>query len=430
MTDIHGNRFEYVASGLNYTRMTYDPTLLDADPKLKQFITDAFVKAQTIGANHAFSVLFNGWTEVAIGELLQRFRSDVPNLYADSGGLQVYTQGKKITEDLKVDVYRTQAKFATRGFIFDEQPIASATSGNLSKHNMGGRWFSHDLVEPQGRLTGQNVKRQIETFLETDTPARVMLILHGNCLESYQRCLDYILDEVPEDMHHMIHGIGLGGGALGGGALEDVKRIFYFSQLESPLNIDHVHILGIGSVRRNLPPIIFAQSGLFKNLLISYDSTTHTSGLTQGRHWMDIKRNELHISKRKNHVWETMWENVNSHFDLSDLSFDEYYDYCLESSYERIKAKYENGSNHIRCYFATAMSGIFNFIQWMEKFIQDENFVHSYLMGNHKLRHLSYLKDVKDMRDFHHWERNHGKYLPSKPVTMKPTTLEDFFNEE
>jgi hypothetical protein len=425
---MNGNTFEYVASGLNYTRMTYDPALFDTNPELKQFISDGFKKMQTVGKNHEFSLLFNGWTEVGIGEIFQRFRDDLPSLYADSGGLQVYTQGKVITEDLKLEVYRTQAKYSSKAFIFDEQPIGSYAEGTLSKHDMSNRWFDHENLAKVAKETGKNVAKQLGMFEKLKSSTKSMIILHGNCLESYQETLDIIMNEIPEDHYNMIHGIAMAGGALGGGILEDVKRIFYFSQLETTFPIKQLHILGFGSINRSFPFLIFSQNGMFKNLNISYDSTTHTSGLTQGRHWMNMKENEMKISKLKNKNWERMYENVCDNFDLN-VPFEDYYNYCLESSYKRIQEKYSDGSDHIKCYFATAMTSIINFIQHMEKMIESKDAVLSYIGDpkNKKIRHLKYLYDVKNIDDFEYWERNYGKYLPSKPVMKKKDTLEDFF---
>lgn len=426
---MNGNKFEYVASGLNYTRITYDTALIDSNPDLKNFIIKGFDKMQTIGKNHTFSLLFNGWTEVPIGQLFQKFKDNIPDIYSDSGGLQVFTQGKKITEELKLEVYKAQANYSSKAFIFDEPPIGTYTNDTLSKHDTINRWFDSENLVATAKETGKNVAKQLETFDKMNSSTKSMIILHGNCFDSYQKTLDIIMKQIPKEHHRFIHGIAMGGGVLGSGILEDVKRIFYFSQLDTgDCPINQLHILGFGSINRSFPFLMMSQNGVFNNMNISYDSTTHTSGLTQGGHWMNMKENKMIIGKMKNKNWERMYENVCENFDL-DISYDDYYDYCVESSYRRIQEKYADGTNHIKCYYATAMSSIINFIKHMEKMIESKDTILEYLDNpkNKNIRHLRHLYEVKTMDDFKHWENKCGKYLPSKPVLKKVDAPEDFF---
>src|SRR6516225_10472039 len=92
---------EYVASGCNFTRITndgawQDPTNLDA-------INGMFLAQQT--PKHKFSIMYNAFQEERFGPLFQNYKDSVYQIHADSGGLQMVTQGKTPTPKLRTDVY-------------------------------------------------------------------------------------------------------------------------------------------------------------------------------------------------------------------------------------------------------------------------------------------------------------------------------------
>ena len=60
----------------------------------------------------------------------------------------------------------------------------------------------------------------------------------------------------------------MGSAALGMGQLEDVKRAFYVTQMPYTRPF-HLHVLGVGALRRILPYICFSQSGLYEGIDIS-----------------------------------------------------------------------------------------------------------------------------------------------------------------
>ena len=44
--------------------------------------------------------------------------------------------------------------------------------------------------------------------------------------------------------------------------------------------------LGVGSIRRMIPYLVFCQNGLYDNVDISYDSTTHSRAVETGLYYM------------------------------------------------------------------------------------------------------------------------------------------------
>ena len=101
-------------------------------------------------------------------------------------------------------------------------------------------------------------------------------------------------DEITKEHADHIGGVAMGSAALGMGQLEDVKRAFYVTQMpfERPF---HLHILGVGALRRMLPFILFKQNGLYKNINISYDSTTHSMSLDNGLFYFSFYNKQLDI---------------------------------------------------------------------------------------------------------------------------------------
>ena len=83
--------------------------------------------------------------------------------------------------------------------------------------------------------------------------------MQGNDVDTYLEWADIILKTVPKDQHHLLGGIAMGAAALGTGNLEDVQRAYIASEV--PIRDEdgqmNLHILGVGSLRRMLPYLIF-----------------------------------------------------------------------------------------------------------------------------------------------------------------------------
>lgn len=423
--NINNNKFEYVMSGMSFTRINSGRESWE-DKDCFNFIGSMFKKMREGGGNHDFSYLFNGWTEVELGKCLSNFKDHVCDVYADSGGLQLQTQGKIANDSIKDKVYASQAELSSKAFIFDEPPLEFCGT-QISKHDIVNRVYNNDLVDEFGILTGKNVKRQLEVFLEKKTETKSMIIVHGNCLDSYQRTLDRIMEFVSKENYPLIGGIAIAGGCLGKGTLEDIKKGFYFSQLKTDLKVSQLHILGVGSIYRFLPLVIFSQNGLFKDLNISYDSTTHSSGMTFGRYYMPGCK-QITLSKSKNEQWESTYENVKDIFN-SDMSFDEFFEAGISSSYIEYEKRNQTKIPLIKVQLGVALASAYNFIQELERYISNPIEIRKKLYEDWDTRPLSFLYDVKNKDDFDYWLRNFESYIRSTSVDKKDTyhNISEFF---
>lgn len=271
---------EYTMSGLSFTRITY-PDFYN-DQTCRDLVDSFFKAANTSFENHRFSVLFNAYTEKTYGEILQNnYRKNLHNVHADSGGLQIITQGKTVTPTIQDGIYRIQAKYSDIGMCFDEIPLR--ITGTQSKRgDTSNRFFDRENLKEFATQTGLNVKRQIEVYLEEKSSCMPFLIVHGNDVPSALTWTETVLDQIPYDLHKYIGGIAMGGGSFGNGEKEALLRAVIAGHiLRTRDDILHkqIHFLGLGSLKNTFSFISMMKSGMYDpSWHISYDSTTHSSG--------------------------------------------------------------------------------------------------------------------------------------------------------
>lgn len=281
-------KLEYVVSGTSYMRLS-NPTVAN-NPNLQEIVKDIFNVFFKDAPGHTFSMLYNAFTEQKFGERYQCYKGTIDKLHADSGGLQIITLGKTITPELMEEIFINQAKYADVGMCFDEIPVQTL-AGSSDRNDTTGRRFHKEVFEDKARQTGENIKKQFEVYEKYNSNCKPFIILQGNSVDTYNRWAQIIFDILPEKYHDKIGGVALGAAALGTGAVEDVQRAFAVSQLPEFLRDEngvlHIHVLGVGSIRRMLPFLIFNQSGLYENVKISYDSTTHSRSVETGLYYVD-----------------------------------------------------------------------------------------------------------------------------------------------
>lgn len=420
-------KLDYVASGISHARLSTTSFQTNLDVLNK---TNELLKSIQDTNGHKYSVLFNAFREKRIGEIINNtIRDSCYSVHADSGGLQVVTLGKVVTPQLKDEIYETQARLSDVAMSFDEIPVV-LTSARSSFHDIKSRYFDPALVVPYAKMSGQNLKRQLEKFAELGTKTRPLMILQGNDLACYQQWMDIILSEIPAELQPMIGGISLGAGALGQGLLEDAERHMIYSQLKGPDHImQNLHILGVGSVKRMIPLLIFDQAGLIdRNLHVSYDSTTHTSGISMGNYYMD--GGLLPLSKNTDKALLRMYEDLHKFkhwFGVDEFKFEDVRD-CMCAPAEW-KAKhtldtrvYERFSVLLTYLFGS----ILNFTEDINKCYESKDYLKTWLDKETKPFDLLY--NVRDIEDFNDWKRQFGRLVPSKAVSKKTSdvSLEDF----
>lgn len=404
--------FEYVASGCSFFRLVAKATY--SNPECVEKINE--VLRYVNGKNsHLFSLLYNAHTESKFGNIIKsNYADSIDMIYADSGGLQVVTQGLTITDKLKDDVYRNQATYADIGMSFDEIPVT--VIGETSDRNQtDNRYFDISKFESCARESGQNVKRQIEVYLEEKSKCRPAIIVQGNCLKTYQDWTSYILDEVPEEHHQYMSTVAMASAALGTGRMEDIKRAFYFAQLPFPNKITHMHVLGVGSVQRLIPYIIFMHSGAYcPEMRLSYDSTSHTSAPHYGR-YMGKNNKYITVNRNKNnpnfrYIYSDIEENLEG---MMGLTFDEFV-HAMNIG----MMSHEKPEQVAIAYVCWVVSSILNFTEVVELTYKDKEHIMNF-MDRSERGMLRQLYSVRDTKDFDEWERMALPYIKSSSVSAE-----------
>lgn len=414
--------FEYVASGTSYFKLMYQESL---EPQNLDWFSRTFGSLNNTH-NHKISLLYNAYTEKRPGRWCgSHYRNLVHNIHADSGGLQMITLGRTITTELKEEVYANQAENSHIAMCFDVIPVRTLDGARSERLDLSNRRFDRNQLEHCARETGKNLKRQIEFFLEKGTTAKPMLIAQGNDYDSYMKWVEFVQAEMPADYVKHIGGIAMGAAALGKGSLEDIKRAFYFTQLPIELEHKNLHLLGVGSVYRMLPQMIFIQNGMYKDVHMSYDSTTHTSGVTQGRYYMNDYA--FTFTRAYDDSYRIVLEDMQRNFPFIDYSVDDLYN-ILNFSSRTYQAKFGSIDPSLQLYVAYVASSIKNFIEQVDRVSKDPAEVLKFAKGLDR-NAFNALYSVKTTEDFDHWLKHVGPYMDSEPVQeyVEPNSLENLF---
>ena len=413
---------EYVASGSSYFKLMYAESL---EPQNLDFFARTFGSLNNTH-NHKISLLYNAYTETRPGEWMgEHYRPLVHSIHADSGGLQMITLGRTITNELKEEVYDSQARNSDIAMCFDVIPVRTLDAGRSDRLDLNNRRFDRTDLERCARETGRNLRRQIDFFDEKGSKSRPMLITQGNDYDSYMKWTEYVVAELDEYHVSRIGGIAMGAAALGKGSLEDFKRAFYFTELPINLQSKHLHLLGVGSVYRMIPQFIFMQNGLYQNVEMSYDSTTHTSGVTQGRYYKDDLA--LNFTRAFDDKYRIVWEDIKRNFPFYDYSLETFYE-ALNISSRTYQEKHGNIDPSLQTYGVFVSSAIKNFLAHVEKLQNSRDEIMNMSRGIDATA-FNALYSVHNKQDFDHWLRNVGPYVASEPVQeyVEPVTLGGLF---
>lgn len=422
-------KLEYVASGTSYMRLS-NPSLQDR-PELIALVNKIFHHFFDDQPGHTFSLLYNAWAENNFGPRLSNFKESIHQLHADSGGLQMVTLAHKIPKGtdmntLREEVYQDQSKWADIGMCFDEIPVI--TTGASDRNDTSNRYFDRENRYKYAKQTAENVKRQIEVFKATNSKCKPFMICQGGDLETYLEWIDTILETVPKEDHNRIGGVAMGGAALGTGPLEDIQKAFFASQV--PVRDEsgklHLHILGVGAVSRMIPYLIFLQNGMYGDVHVSYDSTTHTRAVETGLYYMlgeivngyfvegegkTLKYDRARSAENPivgearvfvpNREYEVMYNDIKQYWPLS-MSLEKFHEVLNTPSipyletYGQLDEWYEGRT-------AMCCGSIKNFMYQIEKYTHNKEALLSLADKKYPQGSAADLYNVKDVATFNQW---------------------------
>lgn len=423
---------EYVISGPAYLRLGAEQC---NDPETLEMINAMIGRTVHNKNSHEFSLLYNGFTEKNFGKKLQKYRPAIKSIHADSGGLQIITRGLPNTPETRAKVFENQGTYADIGMAFDEIPVvATSSDGKSSKIDTRGRYFDKDNFETKARQTGKNLKEQIETYGKLNSKCKPFVIIHGACHNTYAAWANYILEEIGKENEDKIGGVAMGSAALGMGQLEDVKRAFYVSLLpfHKPF---HLHVLGVGALKRMLPYLLFSQTGLYENINISYDSTTHSMSLDNGLFYFSYYKktgngyggSSVKMGRPFSNIYNTVTDEINNVCG-TDYSPKEFHKLMNVSVGEYV----EKGGKFIdvmRARLGFILTNVHNFTKDVETLMTNKDEFLRFCRDKKCENEYATLFEVKNIDDFLYWEKQVGsKYMDSESVAhAPPATLEELF---
>lgn len=413
-------KFEYVASGVGYLRLKSTMTTDESTEEFKHYITNILNND-----HHTFSFLYNSYAEAGYGKWIQKYRGCLDKIHADSGGLQIITRGSVIDDEIKTTIYKNQGQYADVGMCFDEIPLTVV--GTSSKRgDVTNRFFDHSKFEECARQTGKNILQQILTYEDIGSECKPYVILQGNSVETFIRWYEIILDTIPHELHHRLGGLSVSGAALGNGQLEDIIRYMSVPFLPKISDETHLHILGVGAISRLIPLVSIIRSGLYDDIKISYDSTTHTMMADNGLYYKDHTLRRL--GREFNNSYRECLAGINEVVDVGDdvKTFHKAMNMSMtawveEGNSSELFNKYKHG---------LFVSGVRAFMDDLNELCIDNDAYSKYTQVKGCANTFNTLSKVKTLSDFHHWDANVGKYVDSVRISDRPPVdiLESIFS--
>lgn len=418
---------DYVISGFGASFRLGSPHQDYAEGITKElFKSTSYLESITRDTNIEMSGLFNAYTEERLAKRVDALGCDFKHLfgggmYVDSGGLQVMTQKKDIDENMRNNIYKTQAKYGHYAMSFDVIP---------SEFINGQKIYFPDRVAESGILAGKNLIEQIKQFKQLETECRVMPIIQG--LGSYDMDLysNNMFSQLSDEELDYIVSVAFGGGTGGFEFLSRMMNAHNSKILSQKMN--HVHMLGVTGFQRLMPPIIAALNGILPDVnRISFDSTTLSKTYVLGLVWPETHEviagkyragfytmlGKVRNQKVEDH-YEKMWnfwkQNPNNIFDdVDDLiehslynkdgfttGFQQYQNLSLEDGIKTITQK------HVFVYYNT-----YNFINILKAYLSGKASIQMILGQNQKSMFLfEELETIDNYNDYMEWEKSLRKY--------------------
>jgi hypothetical protein len=286
------------------------------------------------------------------------------------------------------------------------------------------------------------------------------MICQGGDLDTYLDWINTVLDVVPKEDHKNIAGVAMGGAALGTGPLEDIQRAFFASQV--PIRDEngklHLHILGVGSLSRMVPYLIFLQNGLYGDVHISYDSTTHTRAVETGVYYMlgeskkglfvsgapktlkyDRARSAESVVEGKpleanpGNAYKIMLEDIQKYYPLN-VSLKKFHE-CLNTPCIPYYEMHNEISTWYQCRTALCCSSIKNFMFAVENLMSNKQELINLAKTKYPPESVNQLFEIKDVDSFNKWfetwspifKRNKKSKSISHIAPKEKPSLELFF---
>lgn len=382
---------DYVMSGCSYGRMihTYFPNYPKNLEYLKKWI-------DVIREESKFSFLYNAYSENKFPKTFEALEIDkmLDSIYSDSGGLQMVTQQKSITEKAKDKIYMNQGQHSNFAMSFDEVPVKTTYKSSLV-NSLDSRYFDRDILKECAIKSSENFKRQIDTFIDMKSNTLPIFIIHGQTMEDMKTWLDTCIDNLNSDELRYMNTVAVSSTSNGYGILDEIEKYFYLKRLNLE-SITHLHLLGVGSIGRIAPVIL----NKFDNIRLSYDSTTHARGAIQGGGFIDNRTYRLGRAFGPRYI--RLYNEINSVVDM-EITAEEFYDSFNMPTLEYIE-KHKNEGIFIST-LGIILHGVYGFVKRAKAMNESKDvMIEEYEEYGPILEH--FFNEVTTLDDFNAWHKD------------------------
>lgn len=422
----------------------YKEAIIDLNENLIQTLQE-----ECVNISPEISLLYNAYTEKNFIQPLSRLENlHAHNVYSDSGGLQIVTTGKSVTEEIKQEIYRRQA-YSDYAMCFDDIPLKKITDKQTrnERSNVRNKIFMPEDLSNASRSTGQNISKQISFFDSIGAKTKVIVIVQGNTARDmleFWRGIKTVLDR---EEQKSIGGIAIADTCMGNGDLESIEMLeaahLIMKEDRELLEGKHLHILGVGSIARMRPVLYLSKAGYLEGFSkISFDSSSHTSTFIYGLLKVDgtcrsigsyktdrVERHFRNVYKR----WSKIFEKYVSEDEFivnvfgDDLGTDWKYSSIKNKALEQTDLKLIIPNILINA--AHTFFQIHNFMINLDKILDHEHQVVSLkrkpTLSDVAINNLLTVKDESDMIE---WVKHNRSSVKSKRISRKENkvTLEAF----
>ncbi len=432
------SQYEYVMSGLGYTRLNANRINLGNTERMLEVVNHAF----SLIDGFDYSGLFNAYTERSIAESGRFKHIPFKEMHVDSGGLQMALFGKTITEDIKNQIYQTQGKFGSVAMCFDNIPLYTEQiegAGTSQRTRIDNKIFLTTEMKDRAIDTGRNVNNQLRAFKEMGSDCKVMMIAQGNQSQDFADFIRYQFDEIDDELKDGIHGIAVADTCIGNGILESIEMLSGFNLIDIPEQYKkNLHLLGVGSISRLMPVIELQRSGyLSESTHISFDSTTHSSSFIMGKMWDETGNFEKIGSVASN-------ENLLLFEFIYKKYFEKFYDVPCDTFVTHV-AKNLKGSKHLEdlsdlgemrylIQYIHSHECVIRFMDSVNRCVKSQNEYFKLISNQLMINCMIQLSKVEDQDDMNEYLKKFKPIIDSKRIArgssieeMKSATLDEFF---
>jgi len=353
--NVNGVELDYVSGSVHKCLKIHNK-----NPELNEFNNSDYVNLldylqYKLKGYFRFSILFNAYQEKRNAiDLYKRNKLGGERVYSDSGGLQVLTKGLEITDEVKMKIYETQAKYSDFAMSFDEMPLRSKYDQESKSAGDKGQVYIEELVPIAAQNSAKHIQQQINEFKRLGSKTKIFPIIHGFSAKSYIEYAENIFNNIT-DSDNYIAGLSIASLSSHFDTKVGIMKIFDFvpkilnNQKINSKYLDHVHFLGVARPLRMLPLLIMIKKGLLPIKRLSFDSTAIMRASLFGKAFINLEeiKNPNHFSptitlnsyKNMNHPnVAQLYQNV--HTFMRDYS-----EYCFETWEELAEHSYNNGSD-------------------------------------------------------------------------------------